>query len=91
MFKRILMQSGFLAGTLCLLATAVTVHDTYKLYVDHENAKIAGIHEAYQRSFDAAMGHVIQHEHAQRAIDEIASVVDVNLLMPKQTKQKIGK
>lgn len=78
MINHLLKQSGMAVLGLSLLCAAVESHDTYKLYVTHENARFDQIHHAYAQ----ALTHAAQ-------IETVASMIDPEQLAPPVTLKKI--
>lgn len=77
--KYLARQFGLCALGVCILCATVEAHQTYRLYVQHENSKFEQIHRAYGE----AMAH-------GAAIERVASVIDNRQLAPPITLQKIA-
>lgn len=79
MLKHLTRQFGLTALGLSLLCASVEIHSTYRLYVQHDNAKFEQVHRAYANAF----------AHAA-AVAAVVDAIDPAQLQPIATMHKIN-
>lgn len=76
--KWALKNVGLMACGMCILCTAVEVHQTYAAYISHEKAREENIHKAYSNILNRV-----------GEIQAIAAELPDNVLLPPAASKKI--